>query len=163
MPIRRKPIGTRIIQRHCHRCRQRFDTVVTYQIEAGKPSRQLCEHCYWMLTEGRWHRMVARATLPHTPPAAATLRPKKVEPGTTQPVLSRRLRIYHRDEQRCVYCRLPLEYAACTLDHVLPRSRGGVTADENLVLCCMPCNNRKGNRTPEEWQAALRRGLREEE
>jgi 5-methylcytosine-specific restriction endonuclease McrA len=37
-----------------------------------------------------------------------------------------------------------------TLDHVIPRSRAGETAWENLVACCHRCNNRKGNRTPEE-------------
>ena len=37
-----------------------------------------------------------------------------------------------------------------TLDHVLPRSRGGESAWDNLVACCKRCNHRKGNRTPEE-------------
>ena len=37
-----------------------------------------------------------------------------------------------------------------TLDHVLPRSRGGESSWDNLVACCKKCNHRKGNRTPEE-------------
>lgn len=56
--------------------------------------------------------------------------------------------VYTRDGYRCVYCaatHLPL-----TLDHVIPRVRGGGNEWENLVCCCTVCNNRKGNRTPEE-------------
>ncbi|HZB46452.1 MAG TPA: HNH endonuclease, partial [Pyrinomonadaceae bacterium] len=37
-----------------------------------------------------------------------------------------------------------------TLDHVLPRSRGGESTWDNLVACCKRCNHRKGSRTPEE-------------
>ena len=37
-----------------------------------------------------------------------------------------------------------------TIDHVMPKSRGGPDTWENLVAACTPCNNRKGNRTPEE-------------
>ena len=44
-----------------------------------------------------------------------------------------------------------------TLDHVMPRSRGGRSSWENLVACCYSCNNRKGDRTPEEAGLKLRR------
>ena len=44
-----------------------------------------------------------------------------------------------------------------TLDHVVPRSRAGESNWENLVACCNPCNNRKGNRTPEESGMKLAR------
>jgi len=43
------------------------------------------------------------------------------------------------------------------MDHVIPRSRGGASTWENLVACCIPCNNRKGNRTPEEAGMKLHR------
>jgi 5-methylcytosine-specific restriction endonuclease McrA len=43
------------------------------------------------------------------------------------------------------------------LDHVIPRSRAGVSALENLVAFCHPCNNRKGSRTPEEAGMKLAR------
>lgn len=59
--------------------------------------------------------------------------------------LSRR-GVLRRDEHRCVYCGAH----AGTVDHVLPRSRGGANTWQNLVACCRPCNNRKGNQTPEE-------------
>ena len=44
-----------------------------------------------------------------------------------------------------------------TIDHVVPKSRGGPDTWENLVAACVPCNNRKGNRTPEEAQMKLAR------
>ena len=39
------------------------------------------------------------------------------------------------------------------LDHVIPRSRGGVDTPDNLVACCKPCNTSKGALTPDEWGA----------
>ena len=60
--------------------------------------------------------------------------------------------VLRRDDQRCGYC----GGAATTIDHVLPRSRGGVDSWENLVACCLRCNNDKGNRTPSEMGWKLR-------
>ena len=54
--------------------------------------------------------------------------------------------VLRRDAHRCSYC----GNAATTIDHVLPRSRGGQDAWENLVACCLSCNNSKGDRTPAE-------------
>ncbi|GAB2692229.1 HNH endonuclease [Thalassiella azotivora] len=54
--------------------------------------------------------------------------------------------VLRRDAHRCAYC----GRSATTVDHVLPRSRGGRDTWENLVACCVRCNNTKGNRTPEE-------------
>lgn len=61
-------------------------------------------------------------------------------------VLSRR-NIMKRDNQTCQYCGAK---NGLTLDHVLPRSRGGGDSWENLVTACNHCNVKKGNRTPEE-------------
>jgi 5-methylcytosine-specific restriction endonuclease McrA len=55
-----------------------------------------------------------------------------------------------RDRQTCQYCHQPFMPKALTLDHVIPRSRGGASTWENLVACCYPCNNRKADRTPAE-------------
>src|SRR5205823_1597385 len=60
-----------------------------------------------------------------------------------------------RDGLACQYCRGRFGPGDLTLDHVLPRSRGGASTWENLVACCFPCNNRKGNRTPAEAGMAL--------
>src|SRR5919202_3901275 len=61
-----------------------------------------------------------------------------------------RKNILMRDRYTCQYCHKVLNSGELTLDHVIPRSRAGETTWENLVACCNPCNNRKGNRTPEE-------------
>jgi 5-methylcytosine-specific restriction endonuclease McrA len=60
--------------------------------------------------------------------------------------------VLRRDGHRCAYC----GGHATTVDHVLPRSRGGADTWENLVACCVSCNNAKGNRTPEEKGWSLR-------
>jgi uncharacterized protein YdaU (DUF1376 family) len=59
--------------------------------------------------------------------------------------------VLDRDGHTCVYCgafSVPLQ-----LDHVIPRSRGGVDTPDNLVACCKPCNTSKGAPTPDEWGA----------
>jgi 5-methylcytosine-specific restriction endonuclease McrA len=68
-----------------------------------------------------------------------------------------RKNILMRDRYTCQYCLSTLPSSDLTLDHVVPRSRSGETAWENLVTCCHACNNRKGNRTPEEAGMRLTR------
>lgn len=58
-----------------------------------------------------------------------------------------RSKIYKRDNHECVYCGSKKNL---TLDHVIPKSRGGLNNWENLVTSCFKCNLKKGNRTPEE-------------
>ncbi len=55
-----------------------------------------------------------------------------------------RANILLRDEETCQYC--GKRSRDLTLDHVVPRSRGGQSTWENLVACCRACNGRKGNR-----------------
>jgi hypothetical protein len=61
--------------------------------------------------------------------------------------------VLRRDRHRCAYCGRP---TATTMDHVVPRSRGGATQWTNAVAACEPCNTRKGNRTPDEAGMPLR-------
>ena len=63
--------------------------------------------------------------------------------------LSRRT-ILARDGYTCQYCGAQPGKAQLTIDHLVPRSRGGATCWENVVTACAPCNRRKGDRTPEE-------------
>lgn len=63
--------------------------------------------------------------------------------------LSRR-NILLRDRNTCQFCGRVFPAAELTLDHVIPRSRGGTTSWDNLVASCYRCNNIKGHRTPEE-------------
>ena len=59
-----------------------------------------------------------------------------------------RRNILRRDSYTCQYC--GRRSTELTLDHVLPRSRGGPGSWDNLVAACRPCNLRKKNRTPDE-------------
>jgi 5-methylcytosine-specific restriction endonuclease McrA len=56
-----------------------------------------------------------------------------------------RKNILLRDRNTCQYCTEVLPAGELTLDHVIPRSRGGLSTWENLVACCHECNRRKGN------------------
>ena len=56
-----------------------------------------------------------------------------------------RKNILLRDRNACQYCQIVLTAGELTLDHVVPRSRGGLSTWENLVACCHNCNRRKGN------------------
>jgi 5-methylcytosine-specific restriction endonuclease McrA len=59
-----------------------------------------------------------------------------------------RKNLLHRDGHMCQYCKHVGD--DLTLDHVLPRSRGGQDTWENMVVACVRCNVNKGNRTPKE-------------
>lgn len=65
-----------------------------------------------------------------------------------------RNRIYKRDSHQCVYCGSSKNL---TLDHVLPKSRGGKNDWNNLVTSCFKCNLKKADRTPEEAKMTMLR------
>ena len=60
-----------------------------------------------------------------------------------------RFNVFLRDSFSCQYCGSG-ERDSLTFDHVVPRSRGGMTRWDNVVTACAPCNRRKGDRTPIE-------------
>ena len=68
-----------------------------------------------------------------------------------------RKNILLRDRNTCQYCGKILAAGELTLDHVVPRSRGGSSTWENLVACCHNCNRRKGNMLPQEANMRLTR------
>jgi 5-methylcytosine-specific restriction endonuclease McrA len=68
-----------------------------------------------------------------------------------------RKNILLRDRNTCQYCGKILAAGELTLDHVVPRSRGGSSTWENLVACCHNCNRRKGNQLPQEANMRLTR------
>jgi 5-methylcytosine-specific restriction endonuclease McrA len=76
-------------------------------------------------------------------------------PHRLVPPLSRRT-VLARDRYTCQYCGAQPGKGRLTIDHVVPRARGGETAWENIVAACDVCNRRKGNRTPEEAGLRLR-------
>ncbi len=64
-----------------------------------------------------------------------------------------RLGVFHRDNYTCQYC--SQESRELTLDHVIPRHRGGEHTWENVVSACVPCNRHKAGRTPEQASMKL--------
>ena len=65
-----------------------------------------------------------------------------------------RMRLWERDAH-CTYCGSPMKRENSTLDHVLPKSQGGLDQPHNLVLSCERCNLTKAGRSAEEWRDHL--------
>ena len=61
-----------------------------------------------------------------------------------------RFNVFLRDGFSCQYCGRGFRAEALTFDHIVPRSRGGVTVWDNVVTACEPCNIKKGHRLPAE-------------
>lgn len=69
-----------------------------------------------------------------------------------------RRNVFRRDHWTCQYCGIQPGTEELTIDHVVPRSQGGVSSWENCVLACVECNKRKANRTPPQASMLLRKG-----
>ena len=63
--------------------------------------------------------------------------------------------VYARDNGKCQYCTRKITRAEATYDHVVPRAQGGRTGWDNIVISCVPCNQTKGGRTPEQARMKL--------
>ncbi|MFD2247709.1 HNH endonuclease [Pontibacter ruber] len=86
-------------------------------------------------------------TVSHTYPVPSVIRLQNYVRVPYHGIALSRHNIMRRDNYACQYCGAAKNL---TLDHLLPRSRGGETSWYNLVTACMRCNTRKGDRTPEE-------------
>lgn len=80
---------------------------------------------------------------------------KYVKRPPHQKVAFNRKNVFRRDDNTCQYC--SVRSNDLTLDHVMPRSRGGPTSWTNVVACCRRCNAKKRDRTPKEANMALNR------
>ena len=65
-----------------------------------------------------------------------------------QTVKFNRRNIFARDNNQCQFCGKKFPTSELSLDHVVPRSQGGISTWENIVCACVNCNVRKGGRTP---------------
>jgi 5-methylcytosine-specific restriction endonuclease McrA len=72
-----------------------------------------------------------------------------------QRVKFNRRNLFARDSNRCQYCGKRFATSELSLDHVVPRSRGGRATWQNIVCACLRCNVRKGGRTPQEANMKL--------
>jgi len=68
-----------------------------------------------------------------------------------------RQNILARDRGKCQYCGIRYPAKELTYDHVIPKSRGGKTRWENIVTCCVPCNLKKGDKTPQEANMRIKK------
>ncbi len=68
-----------------------------------------------------------------------------------------RRNVFKRDHCTCQYCGAQPGSEELTIDHVVPRSQGGVSSWENCVLACIACNKRKADQTPEQVGMRLRK------
>lgn len=74
---------------------------------------------------------------------------RSVPPNHRRRTRVTKARIFERDAYTCGYCG-KVGKKGLTLDHIVPKSRGGTNDPSNLVAACMPCNNWKGARLPAE-------------
>jgi 5-methylcytosine-specific restriction endonuclease McrA len=66
-----------------------------------------------------------------------------------------RRNIFARDNNQCQYCGKRFPTSELSLDHIVPRSQGGLASWENIVCACIDCNVRKGGRTPKQAHMSL--------
>ncbi|AEH44227.1 HNH endonuclease [Thermodesulfatator indicus DSM 15286] len=98
---------------------------------------------------GNGHRFIRSPNLSFLAPDAIYLTTYDRLPRVE--VVFSRANLMMRDRYTCQYCGKSVKNPKDrTIDHIIPRSRGGKTTWENVVLCCRKCNIKKGNRTPEE-------------
>ena len=102
-----------------------------------------------VVLQGAADRVVHSASGDYELPSVILLSRYVRIPGSRQIPVSRR-GVLRRDGHRCAYC----GRTAGTVDHVHPRSRGGQDSWENLVACCLKCNNKKGDKPLQElgWE-----------
>lgn len=94
----------------------------------------------------------------HTP-RLAILVPRVIRLVTYDKVPRREVKfnrrnILARDENHCQYCGKRFPASQLSIDHVIPKSRGGKSSWNNVVAACSPCNTRKGGRLP--WEASMK-------
>lgn len=110
-----------------------------------------------------WAELRALENQPHVRTVRLTIRVPEVivltRYGRTpdRGVIFSRRNIFKRDRYTCQYCGARPGTEELTIDHVLPRARGGRSEWTNCVLACVACNARKANRTPREARMTLRR------
>ena len=80
----------------------------------------------------------------------AVVRLRRNTPTKNRTIRFTRHSVALRDSYTCQYCSKKLTMAHLTYDHVVPKSRGGRTSWNNIVVCCHPCNSAKGSHLPEE-------------
>lgn len=95
-----------------------------------------------------WEEGIRTSTKSFQAPATIRLLSRVKQRWTTPRF--RKVALFNRDDWRCQYCGIFLEKSTISIDHVIPRCRGGETSWKNCVSSCMKCNVKKGSKTPAE-------------
>jgi 5-methylcytosine-specific restriction endonuclease McrA len=106
-----------------------------------------------IVERSRWALHAENLTLPR-PVVIRLVTYVKIPRDAHKRKITRRA-VFARDSWTCQYC--GHERGPLTVDHVVPRSKGGSSTWENIVTCCASCNRRKGNREPKQANMRLRR------
>src|SRR5215203_5956768 len=99
-----------------------------------------------VLEKGDWALHAENLTLPR-PVVIRLLTYVRIPRDAHRRKITRRA-VFARDRWTCQYC--GHERGNLTVDHVIPRSKGGTSTWDNIVTCCAPCNRRKGDRLPKQ-------------
>lgn len=118
-------------------------------------SYQLYDWNEWTALEARGGDFIQAVSQRIRVPEVITLSEFDRVPSST--VTFSRRNIFKRDRFTCQYCHKQPVPDDLTIDHVIPRSRGGGSSWENCVLACVKCNHFKADRTPEEAGFRLRK------
>lgn len=105
-----------------------------------------------LTVHGGWNRASGRQSLIQLHPIVAARSHARAQSLDPAPALTNAA-LFARDGHLCMYCGQQFARHALTRDHVVPLSRGGRDCWQNVVSACLPCNVRKGSRTPQ--QAAM--------
>ncbi|HEV2075455.1 MAG TPA: HNH endonuclease [Thermoleophilaceae bacterium] len=97
-----------------------------------------------ILEQAGWSLHAESVTVPR-PVVIRLIAYVRVPRGAHSRKITRRA-VFARDRWTCQYC--GRERVKLSLDHVIPRCKGGVSSWDNIVTCCAPCNRRKGDRLP---------------
>lgn len=84
--------------------------------------------------------------------------PRNIIPLVVKPKNYRNM-LFDRGNVHCKFCRRKLTRTTATIDHVVPVTRGGTNAPDNLIIACEQCNQTKAGRTLEEWIEDLESAL----
>lgn len=107
--------------------------------------KALCRNSVTVVSE--YNRVVRSPSTEMKLPSVLVL--KEFVPERRTPAFTR-FNVFLRDGFHCQYCGDTFKTSELTFDHVIPRSRGGRTAWNNIVTACHPCNVKKGDRLPHE-------------
>jgi 5-methylcytosine-specific restriction endonuclease McrA len=129
----------------------------------NETARVVDPHDYQMFTWEDWAQMTPKEGESFVQAVRSRIRAPEVivlhdyDRVPSASVTFSRRNIFKRDHYVCQYCGDQLGGEDLTIDHILPRSRGGASSWENCVLACLACNKQKADRTPEEAKMKLRK------